>query len=58
MTVSELIEILKTIENPREAKILFRDSAAGNREIEGVENVMDMYYVIHGKTTKRRKTGR
>ena len=54
MTVKELIEKLQLLENIN-ANIVLRDSAAGNREIEEIEDSLGIYYVIHGKPTKRKK---
>jgi len=55
MKVSELIEILKTIDN-QDAKVMVHDSSAGHREIEYVEDALDrgVTYIIQPAPTKRR----
>lgn len=50
MKVKELIEILSTIEN-QEAVIMVSDTAAGQRNVDFVEDVLDhgIVYVINTK---------
>ncbi|MCB2361992.1 hypothetical protein [Clostridium estertheticum] len=57
MTVTELIEILQQIKNPNESKVMVNDTAAGYRDIEYVENTLDLgiNYII---CTKRPKKGK
>lgn len=57
MTVAELIEELKKIENPDKATIAFKDSSTEHREIEWVENLLNANYVyiIHGEEIKRKE---
>ncbi|MGG3280433.1 hypothetical protein [Paenibacillus solani] len=56
MTVAELIEILKTIEHPEKATILINDTAAGFREIDYIEDILESgQYVIKTKKLKRSK---
>jgi|GEM_PF-4161174 len=55
MKVYELIEILESLKN-QDANIQFKDSAAGNREIEKIDDFLedlDLYSII-GKRTKRK----
>ncbi|PJN59810.1 hypothetical protein PAEAM_28450 [Paenibacillus sp. GM1FR] len=41
MTVAELIEIHKAIENPEKATILIKDTAAGLRESEYIDDMFE-----------------
>jgi hypothetical protein len=47
MTVRELIEILQQLDPDR--RILFRDTAGGNRAFASIEEALDTYYVIHNR---------
>jgi hypothetical protein len=55
MTVSELIEILQTIESPEKARIMVQDTAGGFRDIDYVEDSLDIgkTFIIH--TMKQQK---
>ena len=54
MKVKELVDILKTISN-QDAKIMVQDTAAGFRDIDIIEDVLNhqKVYVIHTKRKKR-----
>lgn len=54
MTVSELIKLLQTLENPESARIVVNDLAGRQRDIDLIENVLDhnAMYVIETKKLK------
>lgn len=54
MKVCELIEVLQRLKN-QEAKVVFKDSAAGHRHIDYIEEFLNGYqYIITGEVTKRK----
>jgi hypothetical protein len=55
MTVKELIEILKTLDD-QDRKIVVRDTAAGHLDIDDdIEDVYGFYYILHPSPSKRSK---
>lgn len=55
MTVSELLEILQSIDNPEKARVMVQDTAGGYRDIDYVEDSLDLgkNFIIH--TMKQQK---
>jgi len=56
MIVKDLIDFLNTIEKPEEATIMIKDTAAGYREFDFIEDDLNSdEYIIHTKKPKKGK---
>lgn len=55
MTVTELIEMLQQLDNPDEKRIMVNDTAAGFRDIAGIEDALGYQYIIHTERPKRKR---